>query len=355
MAKKHNKTPIKLIVRGKTYHIKISTIINGQRVFIRETTHTTDKRQAEEYANLRFKQIVEDVEFRTDPKKKKDFTIDQAFGLYWEEIGQYLSNPAKVFNNLENLSKYFNPNLLISHLTTDDVLNYVKTKKDEGRKQGTINRYLAILSAIIKLCEKRRIHTPDINVREFIKKEPILLDKYYTKEEFYKIYTQAEEHLKPIILFGLFTGFRMSNILGLKWEQIKDGYIHYRVKDKTYEGGRPVAKQITPTIQSILDSVPRCSKYVFTYKGQRIKSIRRSWKTATIRAGVKYFSPHSIRHTHGTLLYEQTKDFLLVKNSLNHTDQKTTMRYVHAIDNNSTMIYENTFGTNLAQNYLTMN
>lgn len=343
MAKKYNKAPIKLIVRGETYHLKISTIINGQRVFIRETTHTTDKRQAEEYANLRFKQIAEDIEFRTNPNKKKEYTIDQAFGLYWEEVGQNLSNPAKAFNNLENLSKYFNQNLLISHLTTDDVFKFVKAKRDEGRKQGTINRYLAILSAIIKLCEKRRINTPSVNIREYIKKEPILLDRYYTKEDFYKIYYAADEHLKPIILFGFFTGFRMSNIFELKWEQIKDGYIHYRVKDKSYVGGRPVAKQITPSIQAILDSVPKCSDYVFTYKGQRIKSIKRSWKTAITRAGVRYLPPHSMRHTHGTLLYEKTKDFMLVRNSLNHTDQKTTMRYVHAIDSSSTTAIESTF------------
>jgi integrase len=346
MPKKYSKAPIKLVVRGQTYHLKISTIINGQRVFVRETTHTTDKRQAEEYASLRLKQLIEDVEFRTNPNSKKEFTLDQAFGLYWEEQGQNHSNPDKTFKELEFLSKYFNPNLLISQLTNDDIFKFVKQKKDEGRKQGTINRYLATISAIIKICEKRRVNTPNISVREYIKKEPTLLDRYYTKDDFYKIYDSAEEHLKPIILFGLFTGFRMSNILGLKWEQLKDGYIHYRVKDKSYAGGRPVTKQITPTIQAVLDSVPKCSDYVFTYKGQRIKSIKRSWKTAITKAGVKYLCPHSMRHTHGTLLYEQTKDFLLVKNSLNHTDQKTTMRYVHAIDSISSRAIENTFALN---------
>lgn len=343
MPKKYNKAPIKLYVRGETYHFKISTIICGQRVLIRETSHEKDRAKAEQYATVRFKQITEELEYRTNPNKKKEFTLDQAFGLYWEEIGQHQANPDSTFNKLENLSKYFNDKLLVSNLTIDDIAKFVKAKKDEGRKQGTINRYLALLSSILSLCKKRRINTPELYIREFIKKEPTLLDRYYTKDDFYKIYNSAEEHLKPIILFGLFTGFRMSNILGLKWEQIKDGYIHYRVKDKTYEGGRPVAKQITPTIQAVLDSVPKCSDYVFTYKGQRIKSIKRSWKTAITKAGVKYLCPHSMRHTHGTLLYEQTKDFLLVKNSLNHTDQKTTMRYVHAIDSISSRAIENTF------------
>lgn len=350
MPTKYNKAPIKLIVRGQTYHLKISTVISGKRILVRETTHTTNKTEAEQYANLRFKQIIEDIEQQANPNQKKEYTIDQAFGLYAEEVGQYHSNPEDTFNKLENLIKYFNPNMLISHLTSDDIYKFVKAKKNEERKQGTINRYLAVLSAIIKLCQKRKINTPDLNVREFIKKEPVLLDKYYTKEEFYKILDKAPEHLKPIILFALYTGFRSSNFLGLKWEQIKNGYIHYKVKDKSYEGGRPVAKKITPTIQEILENLPKCSDYVFTYKGQRIKSIKKAWKNATIKAGVKYFSPHSIRHTHGTWLYESSKDVILVQNSLNHTDSKTTLRYVHAIDSGLSSIYEKTFSTNSTQN-----
>lgn len=355
MPKKYNKAPIKLIVRGSTYHFKISTIINGQRVLIRETTHQTDRAKAEQYANLRFKQISDDIEFRTNPNKKREYTLDQAFGLYWEEVGQYHSNSDDTFNKIENLNNYFNFNLLISQITIEDVSKFVKEKKTEGRKQSTINRYLALISAVMNLCKKRRVNVADVNVREFMKKEPVRLDKWYTKEEFYKIYNNASEHLQYIMLFALFTGFRISNILKLKWEQIKNGYIHYTVKDKSFEGGRPVTKQIPPTLLELLNKLPRCSDYVFTYKGQRIQSIKRAWKRATERANVKYYSFHSIRHTHGTWLYEQTKDLLLVKSSLNHTDQKTTMRYVHAVDNGLSNIYENTFSTNLAQNQRIIN
>lgn len=355
MPKKYNKAPIKLIVRGKTYHFKISTIINGQRILIRETTHQTDRAKAEQYANLRFKQISDDIEFRTNPNKKREYTLDQAFGLYWEEVGQYHSNSDDTFNKIENLNNYFNFNLLISQITIEDISKFVKEKKAEGRKQSTINRYLALISAVMNLCKKRRVNVADVNVREFVKREPVQLDKYYTREEFFKIYEVAVEHLQKIMMFDLHTGFRRSNLLNLKWEQIRGEYIHYRVKDKNYEGGRPVTKKITPTIQAILDSLPKCSEYVFTYKGQRIKSIKKAWKTAVTKAGVRYFPPHAIRHTHGTWLYENTKDAIFVQRSLNHTDSKTTLRYIHAVDNGMSSVYENTFGTNLAQNQRMIN
>ena len=93
MPKKYNKSPLKLILRGNVYHLKISTVVNGKRIFIRESTHTTDKCRAEQYANKRFAQAVEQAEYRTNPNKLKEFTLNQAFGLYWEEKGQYHSKP----------------------------------------------------------------------------------------------------------------------------------------------------------------------------------------------------------------------------------------------------------------------
>lgn len=355
MSKKYNKVPIKIILRGQIYHIKISTTINGQRVLIRESSHSTDRAEAERYANKRLAQLIEDIEFRTNPNKKREYTLDQAFGLYWEEVGQYHSNSDDTFNKIENLTKYFNFNMQLSLLTIEDISKFVKIKREENRKISTINRYLALISAVLNLCKKRRIITPDINIRDFIKREPVQLDKYYTREEFFKIYDVAVEHLQKIMMFDLHTGFRRSNLLNLKWEQIRGEYIHYRVKDKNYEGGRPVTKKITPTVQAILDSLPKCSDYVFTYKGQRIKSIKKAWKTAVMKAGVRYLPPHSIRHTHGTWLYESTKDAIFVQRSLNHTDSKTTLRYIHAVDNGASSVYENTFGTNLAQNQRMIN
>jgi hypothetical protein len=153
MPKKYSRLPYKLVIRGQIYHLKISTVVNGQRILIRESTHTADRKEAEQYAAKRFSQVVENAEYRTNPNKLKDFTIDQAFGLYWEEIGQDHANADDTFNKISNLTKYFNPQLKLSQITVDDIAAFVKAKRNEGRKVSTINRYLAMLSAIINLCK----------------------------------------------------------------------------------------------------------------------------------------------------------------------------------------------------------
>ena len=75
MPKKYSRLPYKLVIRGQIYHLKISTVVNGQRILIRESTHTADRKEAEQYAAKRFAQVVENAEYRTNPNKLKDFTL----------------------------------------------------------------------------------------------------------------------------------------------------------------------------------------------------------------------------------------------------------------------------------------
>ena len=43
-------------------------------------------------------------------------------------------------------------------------------------------------------------------------------------------------------------------------------------------------------------------------------------------------SPHTLRHTLATRLYERTRDLALVKMALGHADISTTTIYVHLAD-----------------------
>ena len=343
MSKKNS--PYQLFLRGQIYHLKISKVVNGQRIFVRESTHTSDRKEAEEYAIKRVAKVIEQAEYRTDPTKLKEFTIDQAFGLYWEEIGQDHANAPDTMNKLSNLTKYFNPSLRLSHLTVDDISAFVSAKRKEGRTVATINRYLAMLSAVLNLCKKRRGNVPDINVREFMRPEPAENIKFFDDwATIYKIIDNAAEHLKPIILFALYSGCRISNVLNLKWADIHGQTYFILVKDKTVKGGRLVAKTIYPQMQDILDKLPRCNDFVFTYKGERIKSIKKAWKRALERAGVPYQSFHTLRHTHATWAISKTHDLKFVQKSLNHTSSKTTEKYAHLVDSVAFEEYMSVFG-----------
>lgn len=181
--------------------------------------------------------------------------------------------------------------------------------------------------------------------------EPFENVKYFDSwETIDKIIACAAEHAKPIFLFALYSGMRISRVLSLKWSDIHGDVYLTRVKDKSYKDGRPVTKPLYPPLKQVLYTVPHCSEYVFTYKGQRIKSVKKAWRRALERSGVPYQSLHTLRHTHATWFYEKTHDLKAVQRSLNHTSSRTTEKYAHLVDSANYNEYMSVFGTNSAQN-----
>lgn len=335
---KSNKYPFVLFMRDNHWHYKISTVINGQRIIIRKSAKTKDEGEALKIAEQDYKNIISEYDFRTNPNKLKQYTLDKACALFWEEVGQYHSNSADTFGKIGMLLDFFDPTLPLHLLNIEDLSAFVAKRRKEV-KNSTINRYLALLSAIIHLCQKHRIKTPDINVRQFMLRESQCNIKYFADWDVMdKIIDRAPEHLKPIIKFALYTGLRRGNILNLKWSDIVGNDIVIQVKSSKYEGGKSIRKAIIPEVREILDSVPHCSDYVFTYKGQRIRDIKRSWHTIFKDGSIPYQNFHTLRHTHASWLYKNTRDVLLVKESLNHSNLKMTERYTHLIDSRTSAI-----------------
>ena len=57
--------------------------------------------------------------------------------------------------------------------------------------------------------------------------------------------------------------------------------------------------------------------------------VKRYSKKADINKNV---SPHTLRHTFATDLYQETKNIRLVQKALGHSDLFTTMIYTHIVD-----------------------
>jgi len=83
---------------------------------------------------------------------------------------------------------------------------------------------------------------------------------------------------------------------------------------------------------------PGAGKLFTTLKGLPLQSryVRAMVKRYAAKAGVeKDVHPHTLRHSFGTDLYNQTKDIRLVQKMLGHADLSTTMIYTHIIDDDA--------------------
>ncbi len=113
-----------------------------------------------------------------------------------------------------------------------------------------------------------------------------------------KILENCPPYLHRIVDCALNTGMRRGEILGLKWSQIRNCFIYLR-ETKTSESRQiPINDTLKLVFNQIkseqnpkgkkvigLDGKPvraQNSKYVFTYKGEPVKNVKKSFKTALL-------------------------------------------------------------------------
>ena len=328
MANNNSHSPYRLFQRNGIWHARISLIVNGRRIVIRQSTGETDIERAQTWCINKIDAI------RKSPAATHEITLDAACAKWYVEYGQNLANPADAFSKLRTLLTIIDGNILLSQITKIDVNHLVNHFIQSGRKPATANRYLCLLSAI---CARAKNYwdcrVPEFKILSFRQKEPKENIKYFRDwNEIQTLLDHCAPHLRPIVLTALYTGLRRGRILSLTWEQIDwdNNQIIYMGKD-----GQPHSVPMVKPLRDELEKLPRNNIYVFTYGGHRITDIKHAWKSAFINSGLPYRNFHTLRHTTATWLLRQTGNLRVVQNVLGHQAISTTTKYAHLINNES--------------------
>lgn len=356
MAKESRSSPYRIYRKDEksNYYVYFSfSLFNGQKVRIRESTKTTNERDAEQYAIFRLNELKQRAE-RRSVGELEDITINEACSQYWFENAQYQKSDS-VKGRLNTLVEFFGENLYLSDLNEPMINRFVQIKRVR-LKAGTVNRYLQDLSAVLhKARDVWKVKTNVVNLHKFMLKTPKENVKFFEPEEIDELIKRAPPHLKNIILVALYTGMRKSNVLGLRWEQIdfNNNIIRVHVKDRTAEGGREINIPITQKLKELLSQIPNSGKFVFYYKGKPIHDIKTSWQNLfkakfdkdgnCVQNKIPYRNFHTLRHTCGTWLYRKTKDLRIVQKILGHAEIETTLKYAHVVMDEERKALEETF------------
>lgn len=149
------------------------------------------------------------------------------------------------------------------------------------------------------------------------------------------------------------TGLRAHDVLNLKWEDILDTPSltlaeHKTGKMRTIPFNHAVRSYFTKVYKEL--GSPSPSGYVFSpnngathYCIQTVNAKLKYWRT-DYRLKVPNFSTHSFRKTFGRHVYEtsgKTEESLLLLNTIfNHTDIRTTKRYIGITKDEINHVYE---------------
>jgi integrase len=186
----------------------------------------------------------------------------------------------------------------LADIDRDVIANIHYKKLASGVANATVNRTLALLRSILNTAEKDWRWVADVP-RIKLMREPLRRVRYLSKGQAISLLRELPEHLSDMAAFSLATGLRKTNVTGLEWTQVnmqrKLAWIH---ADQAKSGKSLAVPLNTDALVVLSRRRGRHSRYVFTYKGERInQTSTAAWYKALRRAGISDFRWHDLRHT----------------------------------------------------------
>ena len=127
-----------------------------------------------------------------------------------------------------------------------------------------------------------------------------------------------------------FTGARLGEILGLKWEWVDFEHAEARLPDSK-TGQKTI--HLPPPAMAVLSELPRIEGnphgIVGQVEGQSMVNIQKPWRRIREMAGLDDVRLHDLRHLFASVAVSSGMGLPIVGTMLGHTQAQTTQRYAH--------------------------
>lgn len=280
--------------------------------------------------------------------KYKPYAKKQKKG-YWVEISV-----------LKSLVQHFS-GFTLDKITTGDIIEFKgirateKTRLGKVRSKATVNKEIAILSAVLKLAVAYKL----------IKENPVTSGIYYSNRDLpfrERILSEDEE----IVLFEkvssditlsqqievlLYTGIRRGELFNLEWRDIDFDESFINLRQETTKTNKARAVYMFFNVRQIFEQLlnesgeVRGTDKVFQGVKALAAKLSRQFRAVCTDLGWKDLNIHSLRHTYSTRCEKYNVSAFAHKALLGHTKLSMTERYTHlskdAIKENLSIFEEN--------------
>jgi integrase len=250
-------------------------------------------------------------------------------------------------------------------ITADDVVTVTRELQADGLSPWTIKRILGALSCVFTFALRRgyiRAHPFDRLERDE-RPHPLPSDqRVLTQAELARLFAACPRRYRPLLLTGAYTGMRLSEVLGLSWDDVDfaAGVLHvrhqlararrgvppHRIPPKTRASIREIP--LLPQLATVLRQHKRSSRftrgsdYVFaTSRGTAFlhhNVSKRVLRRAAVDAGLdrdgRRLRFHDLRHTFAShLIIDIRLDVAQVSRILGHARTSMTLdTYTHLFE-----------------------
>lgn len=241
----------------------------------------------------------------------------------------------------------------IAVLTNIDLHEYLSFAKDELENSDTSRNYrLTAIKGFYKYYTKTnpRLETNQAEDIPFPKRSKVL-PRYLTEEESIKLLTVAAGQPDDnsfstkrdfcMITLMLNCGMRLSELVGINLGDISYADNSLRLFGKgrkeriiyLNEACRSAINDYLPRRAQIKNASDQSALFISERTGNRLtqRRVQQVLEVKLDQAGLKdkNISPHKLRHTAATLMYQNGEDVLVLKEILGHENISTTQIYTH--------------------------
>jgi integrase len=211
------------------------------------------------------------------------------------------------------------------------------------RSKSTCNRYLATLSHLLSICVKQWEWLSENPARKISReKEPRERTRFLTPEERQNLLKTSLDSDNPylyiFVVLLLSTGCRYNEIRCLKWTDVDlfQGKITITKSKNSDMRSLPIRG---PALELIRDLAAQNQSIGYVFPSPTTKSrpieLRRAFRTAIKRAGLKNFRGHDCRHSYATEMLAQGLSLGEIGILLGHRSVSMTRRYAHLVESRS--------------------
>ena len=268
----------------------------------------------------------------------------RTIGGYRKQLGYFL----RYLRDFQNIT-------LLEDLRPPHIKQYIVAFQKKGNKPAYINDLLKPIKCLCSYAFQEGYTEDIITKRVKNVKEPKVLIHTFTEDEITRMvhyyngldYLSIRNRLMLMILFD--TGIRISEIIYLKKEQIRDGYFIIYGK-----GRKERIVPLSPMVSKWLIKYDAARELYFTYRdadeyyflsknGKRLtgEAVCKFMKTAAKQIGVNpqvRVSPHTCRHTFAHQELKNGLDLYSLSRVLGHESVSITQRYLEAVQDAQILI-----------------